>query len=143
MHDLLKQKQVLNGGKQVLSNQEVEALLPIHHQIRQEHRSVKEFIILVIVANTISTLILIGLIQICRLGMRYIANVHHEIELLRTREEDTAASQKRICRKYPIEIMNLANVEVQNRSNHKKIKDLIVTNMQSGRTTQNQNSQLH
>ena len=66
IHDLLKQKQLLNGGKQALSNQKVASLLPIHHQIQQEHRSVKEFIILVIVANTISTLLLIGIIQICR-----------------------------------------------------------------------------
>ena len=88
IHDLLKQIQLLNGGKQALSNQKVASLLPIHHQIQQEHWSVKEFLIFVIVANTISTLLLIGIIQIRRVGMRYIANVMHEIETLRTREEN-------------------------------------------------------
>ena len=88
IHDLIKQKLMQNGGKQDLSNQKVESLLPIHHQIQQENRSVKEFIILVVVANTISTLLLIGIIQICKVGMRYTANVLHEIETLRAREEN-------------------------------------------------------
>ena len=87
IHDLLKQKQMLNGGKQALANQKVTALLPVHHQIQQEAQSIKEFVIIVIIANTISNLLLIGIIQCCRCGIRYVAKVTREIDNLRNKEE--------------------------------------------------------
>ena len=57
IHDLLKQKQVLTGAKQALASQKVESLLPVHHQIQQESQAIKEFMIVVIFANTISFLL--------------------------------------------------------------------------------------
>ena len=87
IHDLLKQKQMLNGGKQALANQKVTALLPVHHQIQQEVQSIKEFVIIVIIANTISNLLLIGITQCCSSGIRYMAKVTLEIDNLRNWDE--------------------------------------------------------
>ena len=87
IHDLLKQKQVLTGAKQALANQKVESLLPVHHQIQQESQAIKEFIIVVIFANTISFLLLIGIIQCCRWGVGYVVNLTREIENLRNKDD--------------------------------------------------------
>lgn len=87
IHDLLKQKQMLKGGKQALANQKVTSLLPVHYQIQQEAQSIKEFVIIVIIANTISNLLLIGIIQCYRRGIRYVTKVTREIDNLRNKEE--------------------------------------------------------
>ena len=89
IHDLLKQKQVLTGGKQALANQKVESLLPVHHQIQQESQAIKEFMIIVIFANTISFLFLIGIIQCCKCGIRYVVRVTREIENLRHKDDNS------------------------------------------------------
>ena len=89
IHDLLKQKQVLTGGKQALANQKVESLLPVHHQIQQESQAIKEFMIMVIFANTISFLLLIGIIQCCKCGIGYVVRVTREIENLRHKDDNS------------------------------------------------------
>ena len=88
IHDLLKQKQMITGGKQALANQHENALLPVHHQMQQEAHSIKEFIIIVVVANTISYLLLMGIVKGCRCGIRYIANMTRQIDNLTNREEN-------------------------------------------------------
>ena len=88
IHDLLKQKQVLTAAKQALANQKVESLLPVHHLIQQESQAIKEFMIIVIFANTISFLLLIGIIQCCKCGIRYLVGLTREIENLRQKDDN-------------------------------------------------------
>lgn len=78
---------MLRGGKQSLSEQKIHALLPVHHQIKQENESLKEYMIWIIVINTISNAILYGLIKMCACGFRYAMRIQREIEILKREGE--------------------------------------------------------
>ena len=92
IHIFLKQKQVMKDAPDFLNTQPVKNLIPVHHQLKQESESIKEFMLLVILTNTASFLCPFGIFWICRCGVTYITNVTRELQTIRNRELQDAAA---------------------------------------------------
>ena len=97
IHNFLKQKQAMKDAPDILNTQPVKNLIPLHHQMKQESESIKEFMLLLILTNTASFLCLFGIFWICRCGVTYITNVTRELQTLRSRELQDAAANPWSC----------------------------------------------
>ena len=77
-----------------MGRQKSMALLPVHNQIMQENESMKEFIMMAIILNTIAIFTILGIWEICKCGCRRMRDLMLEVGDFRASQNQNQAQEK-------------------------------------------------